>query len=87
MWEEGTFAIDNVEFFYIAKVFPLGSEFGINGGRISKLQIYNKDDFENGCTWDDCIVHYDRGWNVKPRPCDRLGSKALSYVLSLYQSK
>ena len=86
MWEEGTFVIDDVEFFYSAKVFPLSSEFGINGGRISKLQIY-KDASKNGYTWGNCIKNYDRGWDIKPRPCDRLDSKALYYVLSLYPTK
>lgn len=47
-WTSGT--VDGVKF--EAKVFDLPSKFGINGGRISKLQFGN--------------VIYDRGWVSKP---------------------
>lgn len=39
------------------KVFEEGSEWGIDGGRISKLWAA-KD--------GRCVCNYDRGWDVKP---------------------
>lgn len=40
-----------------AKVYEVGSAFGIKGGKISKLQI-KKDDV--------VVLNYDRGWDVRP---------------------
>ena len=61
MWREGTIEIPvgdetKIAHFWV-KFYEEGSEFGINGGRISKLEIRidNK-----------VVVHYDRGWDVKP---------------------
>jgi len=57
-WIEGREDFDGereIEFY--AKVYPIGSEFGIDGGRISKLEIrlgYDK------------ILNYDRGWDIEP---------------------
>lgn len=39
------------------KQFDEGSEFGINGGRISKLTI-NVDNKK--------VANYDRGWDIEP---------------------
>ena len=49
---------DVVSVEYLAKVYDSGSEFGINGGRISKLCLK----LMNGRT----ILCYDRGWDVQP---------------------
>ena len=46
-------------FRFEAKLFDKGSLFGINSGRVSKLWIGNPDTH-------DCIVNYDRGWDVEP---------------------
>ena len=46
---------------YEAKVFPCGSQFGIDGGRISKLHVV-KD--------GRCIINYDRGWDIEPATDD-----------------
>ena len=42
------------------KIYDEPSEFGINGGRISKLFIRDK---KTG----DYLVNFDRGWDVKPK--------------------
>lgn len=42
---------------YVIKHFENGSEYGINGGRISKLWIGN-----DGQT----VANYDRGWDIYP---------------------
>jgi len=53
-WTMGT--IDGFDF--EVKHYQEGSEFGINGGRISKLWIGNKG--QKAAAW------YERGWGKKP---------------------
>ena len=63
MWKEGTIGIPeksgkNKVVHYWVKVYEEPSEeYGINGGKISKLSL--KMDGE----W---IANYDRGWDIKP---------------------
>ena len=65
MWQEGTIGIPvtkTVEKEYIAvhytiKVFDEPSKFGINHGKISKLQL-KKD--------GEIVANYDRGWDIYP---------------------
>lgn len=60
MWHEGT--IDG--YWWQAKVYDEGSQFGINGGRVSKLAICEGD------RWDHnrVIYHYDRGLDFSKCP-------------------
>lgn len=44
-----------------AKVYKEPSEFGINGGRVSKLYIWPA-----GQSWAPALVSYDRGWDKEP---------------------
>lgn len=44
---------------FIMKVFEDPSHYGINSGRISKLNLKHKETGEE--------VYYDRGWNKEPR--------------------
>ena len=53
MWTKGT--INGYD--YSIKHFEEGSEYGINGGRISKLDIRRD---------GKIFVNYDRGWDIKP---------------------
>jgi hypothetical protein len=57
------------KYYFEAKLFDVGSEFGIKKGRVSKLTIWDKVDKEIS-GWKDifkgCIVNYDRGWDTKP---------------------
>lgn len=46
---------------FCAKLFDVGSDFGINNGRVSKLQIKHK-----LLGWGNSIVNYERGWDKKP---------------------
>lgn len=41
-----------------AKVYNDESAFGINGGRVSKMAMYDKDN-----NW---VMNYDRGWDIEP---------------------
>ena len=57
MWKEGSLKIGNSIFHYWMKVYETGSEFGIDGGKTSKLML--KQDGE-------IVANYDRGWDIKP---------------------
>lgn len=59
MWKHGELS----GFKWNIKVFEVGSEFGINNGRISKLWIQRE---SNGET----VANYSRGWDVKPFDAD-----------------
>ena len=58
---------------YWAKVYDEPSEYGINGGRISKLMIQ-----KGGVT----TCNYDRGWDVEPK--DEATQLALCILLNEY---
>jgi hypothetical protein len=61
MWSEGIIADvnTNVGYKYWVKHFEEGSEFGIDGGKISKLTIRKVGESRDLC-------NYDRGWDVEP---------------------
>ena len=76
LWREGTIGIPKTYgggiAHYWAKVYDEGSEFGIDGGRISKLMIKI-----NGET----VVSYDRGWDIKPDENNAAAMIAYSIIL------
>lgn len=57
MWKTGALLIHGKVYHYEVKVYEVGSEFGIDGGKISKV-------------WVSCegkaVLNYDRGWDVEP---------------------
>lgn len=58
MWKKGSIKIENQTFTYCAKVYGEPSEdYGIEGGKISKLEI-RLGDFP--------VARYDRGWDIEP---------------------
>ena len=61
MWSEGIIACPATggKFKYWVKHFEEGSEFGIDGGRISKLAIRKAGGNRDLCS-------YERGWEVEP---------------------
>ena len=61
MWAEGSLKVYNSVFHYWMKQYDTGSQFGIDGGRISKLML--KRDGE-------IVANYDRGWDVEPADND-----------------
>lgn len=79
MYRTGCFVIDGISFKYEAKVFGKGSQFGIDDGRISKLQVMKK----TGDTSWTLIVLYDQGWEIQPE--DEIDKKAFNYILNLYK--
>jgi hypothetical protein len=69
MWEEGTLEIGKSVFRYCIKVYGEGSDYGIDGGRISKLMLKRK---------GNVVCNYDRGWDIRPRDEDtRLALESL----------
>ena len=61
MWKEGRILINHRGYHYWIKQWDEGSEYGIDGGRISKLMI------KRG---DEVVCNYDRGWDVDPQDDD-----------------
>ena len=79
MWREGTIGIPNGDgtktiCHYWVKHYEEGSQFGINGGRISKLAIK----VEGRIT-----CNYDRGWDIEPT--DEIKKKALAILVYAYK--
>jgi hypothetical protein len=61
MWSEGTIScpITGAKYKYWVKHYETGSQFGIDGGRISKLTVRKVGESRD-------LVNYDRGWDVEP---------------------
>ena len=63
-WTSGTVKLANGRTFrFQVKSFDEPSEFGIDGGRVSKLWVVT-------ATRLVTAVNYDRGWDVKPQTSD-----------------
>lgn len=60
---------------YWVKYYDEPSDYGINGGRISKLRIE-----KNGVA--TCV--YDRGWDIEPEAEDQMTQMALCILLNNY---
>lgn len=77
MWYCGDIEIDGLVFYYTAKVFEEGSKYGINNGRVSKLEIifesYGKREWQ---------AQYDREWVIKPTTI--YAEKAVEYLLEKF---
>lgn len=71
MWVEG----EAYGYHYYAKVYDEPSKYGIENGRISKLEITDP----NGII----CCHYDRGWDIEPT--DDEIEKVMQHILSLHQ--
>ena len=70
MWNEGTVSVNGEIFHYWMKQYEEGSEFGINGGRISKLMIKRS---------GREVYNYDRGEDIEP--IDKNTETALEIIL------
>ena len=63
-WSHGTVTLGNGRAFaFHMKHFENPSDFGIDGGRISKLDIRT-------AATNKVVVNFDRGWDIKPRTSD-----------------
>jgi len=61
MWKEGALKVYDSIFHYWMKVYEVPSQYGINGGKVSKLMLKR-----NG----KIVCNYDRGWDIKPTDPD-----------------
>jgi hypothetical protein len=59
MWEQGT--INGYD--YWVKHYDNGSEYGIDGGQISKLTIRRRGEARDLCS-------YNRGWDIEPQDAE-----------------
>lgn len=57
MWKDGEFDYQGSTITYVAKVYDVTSEFGIDNGRVVKLDLRNS---------DHLVADYDRGWETYP---------------------
>ena len=57
MWKEGSLKVYGSIFHYWIKVYDEGSQYGIEGGKISKLMLKRD---------GKIVCNYDRGWDIKP---------------------
>ena len=82
-WTDGRIAIPNVGqnglhiYEFCAKVYDLPSKYGINEGRISKLNVKDvKTNTE--------VIGYDRGWYIEPHcPQEHAALNALLEIFSV----
>lgn len=73
LWHEGSVKVGNDWYRYWVKQYDGGSEFGIDGGRVSKLMI------KRDC---EIVANYDRGWDLTP--IDDATEIALAIILDQY---
>ena len=73
MWSKGEIKIEGTKVKYWVKHYEEGSEFGIDGGRISKMECR-----ANGKT----ILHYERGWDMGPET--ELGYQAYAILIEKF---
>ena len=79
-WHEGTIGIPQKDgsskiAHYWVKAYDEGSAYGINEGKISKLQI----------TIDgETVASYDRGWDIEPAEDDEATQIAYCILLNEY---
>jgi hypothetical protein len=61
MWSEGIIACPSTggKYKYWVKHYEEGSQFGIDGGKVSKLTIRRVGESRDLC-------NYDRGWDIEP---------------------
>lgn len=57
MWKEGSIKVNRDIFHYWIKQYEEGSEWGIEGGRISKLMLKRD---------SKIVCNYDSGWDIEP---------------------
>lgn len=79
LWHEGTIGIpkdgNNRIAHYWVKSYARKSQYGINGGKISKLLIRIA---------GETVADYDRGWNVEPDENDEAVQIAIAILMKEY---
>ena len=73
MWAHGIITVNEKTMVYAIKHFDKASDYGINGGRISKIMIQQN---------DAVLYSYDRGEDLAPRNDE--ARKALEQLIERY---
>lgn len=73
MWRKGKIEVENRSIHYWIKSFDLGSPYGIDEGRISKLMLKRD---------GQIIANFDRGWDIEP--IDAIAKAALEALMKEY---
>jgi len=60
IWAQGNLG----QYLFQAKVYRVGSKYGIRNGRISKFAVWLESDKPGPERW---VAAYERGWNIRPR--------------------
>lgn len=66
MWENGSITLNGKHYHYSVKHYEERSCMGINGGRISKLDIWSTPTKVDNRRERRFVCRYDRGWSVHP---------------------
>lgn len=77
LWYSGFVLADGKRYNFEAKVYDVGSKYGINNGRVSKLHVSDTEGNE--------IINYDRGWDIKPKT--DLAKEILNGILGAFPNK
>lgn len=77
LWRFGTIRHNGTIYTYEAKVYDVGSRYGIKGGRISKLFIKER-------LSQKPVLHYDRGWDIRPKTA--VAKALISTILAFYKA-
>jgi hypothetical protein len=73
MWRKGKIKVENRTIQYWIKSFDLGSPYGIDEGRISKLMLKRD---------GQIIANFDRGWDIEP--IDAIAKATLEILMKKY---
>ena len=73
MWKTGAMLIKGKVYKYQVKVYEVGSEYGIEGGKISKAYV-SRDGV--------AVLNYERGWDLEP--VDEDAALALGILMKEY---
>jgi len=80
MWKNGEIEYNKATYTYQMKQFEVGSKYGINGGRISKLEICRKIDGK-----EEIVYQYCRELVIPP--IDEDVSTVLQYIIDKYNKE
>lgn len=75
-WKNGTMEMGGKKYKFNVKEFETGSQYGIDGGSLSKVQCNGPD--------GKVLFRYDRGWEIKPKTKE--AKKLLEHLKKTYNN-
>jgi len=64
-WFDGTLEHGGIQYGWSAKIYPDGSNWGVQGSAVSKLTVVPLEEDGFG-DFSRAVLNYDRGWDVNP---------------------